>query len=82
MHQVRSESVVLACYNALVPLLLPELPAEQKDALAYPVKVPMLYTNVLLRRWTSFKQLGVASISAPGMYHPSTSLDPASTVGG
>ena len=37
--------------------LLPELPTEQRDALAYAVKVPMLYTNVLLRRWTSFKQL-------------------------
>ena len=82
MHQVRAESVVLACYNALIPQLLPELPAEQKDALAYSVKVPMLYTNVLLRRWTSFKQLGVASINAPGMYHPNTSLDPGSTVGG
>jgi spermidine dehydrogenase len=82
MHQVRAESVVLACFNALVPRLLPELPAEQKEALAYSVKVPMLYTNVLLRRWTSFKQLGVASINAPGMYHPSTSLDPGSTVGG
>jgi spermidine dehydrogenase len=82
MHQVRAESVVLACFNALVPRLLPELPAEQKEALAYSVKVPMLYTNVLLRRWTSFKQLGVASINAPGMYHPSTSLDSASTIGG
>jgi spermidine dehydrogenase len=42
----------------------------------------MLYTNVLIRRWTSFQKLGVASISAPGMYHPNTSLDPATTVGG
>ena len=42
----------------------------------------MLYTNVLIRRWTAFKQLGVASISSPGMYHPSTSLDPGTTVGG
>jgi spermidine dehydrogenase len=82
MHQVRAESVVLACYNAIIPRLLPELPATQKDALGYSVKVPMLYTNVLLRRWTSFKQLGVASINAPGMYHPNTSLDPGSTVGG
>jgi spermidine dehydrogenase len=82
MQQVRAESVVLACFNALVPRLLPELPAEQKAALDYSVKVPMLYTNVLLRRWTSFQKLGVASINAPGMYHPSTSLDPGSTVGG
>ena len=82
MHQVRGESAVLACYNALVPKLVPELPQVQRDALAYSVKVPMLYTNVLLRRWTSFKSLGVASINAPGMYHTSTSLDAASTMGG
>ncbi len=82
MHQVRAESVVLACYNAIIPKLVPELPAVQKQALVYPVKVPMLYTNVLLRRWTSFQKLGVASINAPGMYHPSNSLDPGSTVGG
>jgi spermidine dehydrogenase len=82
VHQVRGESVILACYNALIPSLAPELPQAQKDALAYSVKVPMLYTNVLLRRWTSFKALGVASINAPGMYHTSNSLDPGSTIGG
>lgn len=82
MHQVRAESVVLACYNSLVPHLLPELPGPQKQALAYAVKVPMLYTNILIRRWTSFQKLGVASINAPGMYHPNVSLDPGSTVGG
>jgi spermidine dehydrogenase len=82
MHQVRGRHVILACYNAMIPKLVPELPAVQKDALAYAVKVPMLYTNVLIRRWTAFKQLGVASISAPGMYHTSNSLDPGTTVGG
>ena len=82
MYVVRAENVVLACYNALIPRLLPELPDTQKQALGYAVKVPMLYTNVLIRRWTSFQALGVASVSAPGMYHPSTSLDPGSTVGG
>jgi spermidine dehydrogenase len=82
VHQVRAESVVLACYNALIPKLLPELPETQKEALAYSVKVPMLYTNVLIRRWTPFQKLGVSSISAPGMYHPNTSLDTGSNIGG
>jgi spermidine dehydrogenase len=82
MHQVRGRNVILACYNAMIPKLMPELPEQQRQALAYSVKVPMLYTNVLLRRWTAYKQLGVASISAPGMYHPSSSLDPGTTVGG
>jgi spermidine dehydrogenase len=82
MHMVRAESVVLACYNALIPKLVPELPESQKQALTYAVKVPMLYTNVLIRRWTPFQTLGVASVNAPGMYHPNTSLDSGSNLGG
>lgn len=82
MHQVHAESVVLACYNSLIPRLVPELPASQKEALAYAVKVPMLYTNVLIRRWTPFHKLGITSVNAPGMYHTNTSLDPGTTVGG
>jgi len=81
-HGVRARYCILACNNALIPFLMPEIPAQQKEALAYPVKVPMLYTNVLLRKWMAFQKLGVARISAPGMYHPSTFLDPGSTVGG
>ena len=79
---VRARSCILACYNGLIPGLMPELPSEQKQALAYAAKVPMLYTNVLLRRWTAFEKLKVARISAPGMYHTSANLDPGSTVGG
>jgi spermidine dehydrogenase len=79
---VRGRFCILACYNALIPALMPEIPDRQKQALAYPVKVPMMYTNVLIRRWTAWQKLGVSRISAPGMYHPSSNLDPGSTVGG
>ena len=82
MHAVRGRNVVLACFNAVIPKLVPELPVAQKQALTYSVKVPMLYTNVLLRRWAPFKAVGAASISAPGMYHTSSSLDAGSNVGG
>jgi spermidine dehydrogenase len=61
---------------------MPEIPKEQKLALEYPVKVPMMYTNVLIRRWTAFQKLGVSRIQAPGMYYTNTSLDPGSKVGG
>ncbi len=79
---VRGRYCILACYNALIPALLPEIPDRQKEALAYPVKVPMMYTNVLIRRWTAWQKLGVSRVSAPGMYHTSMNLDPGSTVGG
>jgi spermidine dehydrogenase len=82
MCGVRARYCILACYNALIPSLMPEIPTHQKEALAYPVKVPMLYSNVLLRKWTAFQKLGVSRISAPAMYHQNTFLDPGSTVGG
>jgi spermidine dehydrogenase len=79
---VRARFCILACNNALIPALMPEIPAKQKEALAYPVKVPLMYTNVLLKKWTAFQKLGVSRISAPCMYHPNAFLDPGSTVGG
>jgi spermidine dehydrogenase len=79
---VRARFCILACNNVLIPALMPEIPAKQKEALSYPVKVPMMYTNVLLKKWTAFQKLGVSRISAPGMYHPNAFLDPGSTVGG
>jgi spermidine dehydrogenase len=41
---VRTRYCILACNNALIPALMPDIPAHQKEALAYPVKVPMMYT--------------------------------------
>jgi spermidine dehydrogenase len=79
---VRARHGVLACYNGFIPNLMPELPERQREALAYPVKVPMMYTNVLIRNWTPFVKLGVAAISAPCMYHTECQLDPGTTVGG
>ena len=79
---VKAQHCILACYNGFIPYLMPELPAPQRDALAYPAKVPMMYTNVLIRKWTSFQKLGVASINAPCMYHTECRLDPGTTVGG
>jgi spermidine dehydrogenase len=81
-HGVRARNCILACYNGIIPGIVPDLPAKQKEALAYPVKVPMLYTNVLIRRWISFQRLGVSGITAPGMYHTGTSLDLGTTIGG
>ncbi|MGH9863129.1 MAG: NAD(P)-binding protein [Candidatus Acidiferrales bacterium] len=82
LHGVRGRYCILACFNRLIPALLPELLDRQKEALEYPVKVPMLYTNVLVRRWAPFQKLGVAWVSAPGMYHTIVALDPGTNMGG
>jgi spermidine dehydrogenase len=75
LRTVRGSRVVLACWNGVVPHLCPELPAAQKEALAYGVKVPLVYTQVLIRNWTAFARLGVHQITAPGSYHTWISLD-------
>jgi spermidine dehydrogenase len=82
IYAARARNCILACYNGLIPSLMPELPERQREALAYAVKVPMMYTNVLIRQWTAFQKLGVGTINAPGMYHTECRLDPGTTVGG
>ena len=82
VQTVTAANVILACYNGLIPMLMPELPEKQKAALAYPAKVPMMYNNVLIRRWTAFAKLGVSNVNSPCMLHTGTSLDPGTTIGG
>jgi len=72
---VRGASVVLAGWNMMIPYLCPELPDPQKRALHYLVKVPLVYASVGIRSWRAFQRLGVSSISAPGAYWSSVSLN-------
>jgi spermidine dehydrogenase len=74
-YRVSGSTVVMACYNAVVPYLAPEIPQTQKEALALAVRKPLVYTNVLIRNWTSFQKLGVSNIHCPGGYHDGISLD-------
>ena len=75
VHTVRGKSCVLACWHVVIPYICEELPEKQKDALASAQKVPLLYTNVALNNWTSFKKLGVNYAYAPGSYHTTMTLD-------
>ncbi|MGH9682912.1 MAG: NAD(P)-binding protein [Candidatus Acidiferrales bacterium] len=65
---VRARGCVLACWNMVIPYLCSDLPDKQKEALHYLVKVPLIYTSVGIRNWTSFRKLGVQSVYAPGAY--------------
>lgn len=71
---VRAGACVMACWNGVIPYIVPELPEEQKEALSYGVKVPLLYTNVFLRDWKALQALGIRRLSAPGCFHTSLSL--------
>jgi spermidine dehydrogenase len=75
LTSVRAKHCVLACYNGMIPYLCPELPEKQKEALAYLVKAPLVYTHVAIRSWTAFQKLGIHQIEAPGSYHTYVALD-------
>jgi spermidine dehydrogenase len=73
-EKVRADHCVMACYNGVIPHLVPELSDEQRAALMYGVKMANVYTNVLIRNWTAFTNLGISGASAPGMYHTGVRL--------
>ncbi len=79
---VTAKACVLACYHSIIPFLCPDLPATQKKALAWQVKAPILYTNVALRNWRAWKNLGVGCVTTPGGYHTVAMLDFPVSMGG
>jgi spermidine dehydrogenase len=82
LKTVRAANCILACWHVVIPCIADELPEPQKEALSSAQKVPLLYTNVLLRNWSAFQKLGASAIYAPGMYHTSVNLDIPVSIGG
>jgi spermidine dehydrogenase len=74
-HTVRAGKCVMACYNSAIPYICPELPDEQKEGLAYNVKVPLTYTKVLINNWQSFVDLGVSYVYFTNDFYKQIELD-------
>ena len=64
-YRVVGRHVVMACYNNMLPHLCPELPIEQKEALNYATKIPLVYISIAVRNWRAFSNLGFHSITIP-----------------
>lgn len=64
-YRVVGRHVVMACYNNMLPHLCPELPIEQKEALNYATKIPLVYMSIAVRNWRAFSNLGFHSITIP-----------------
>lgn len=75
LYTVNAAYCVMACYNCMVPYLCPEMPSSQKEALAYAVKEPLVYTNVQIRNWTAFEKLRTSWVYCPGSYFSNVDLD-------
>lgn len=82
LYTARAPYTVLACWNMVIPYICTDLPEHQKQALHSAAKVPLLYTNVAIRNWTSFQKLAASSVYAPGCYHSAFTLDLPVSIGG
>jgi len=65
VYRARAKHVVFAGYNALLPHLCNEVPAEQKAAIDYAEKVPLVYTSIAVRNWKAMAELGYSSVFIP-----------------
>jgi len=82
VYTAKGKNCILACWHVVIPYICDGLPQKQRDALASAQKVPLLYTNVALRNWTSFQKLNTNAVYAPGCYHTRVGLDLAVSIGG
>jgi spermidine dehydrogenase len=82
VYTAKAKNAILACWHVVIPYICEELPGKQKEALASAQKVPLLYTNIALRNWTSFQKAGANSVYAPGCYHTQLNLDLPVSIGG
>jgi spermidine dehydrogenase len=75
LKTVRAGHVVLACWHRVIPFLTDELPADQVAALGDQQKVPLIYTNVLIRDWRAFEKLGIEGFEMPSGFWEGASID-------
>ncbi|HYA64197.1 MAG TPA: FAD/NAD(P)-binding protein, partial [Candidatus Sulfotelmatobacter sp.] len=79
---VEGKACILACWNTVIPYMCPEMPQTQREALAYNVKVPLVYTNVQLRNWKAFEKLKVHNVQCPGSFFSAVEMDFPVSMGG
>ena len=82
VYTAKAKNCILACWHVVIPYICQDLPQKQRDALASAQKIPLLYSNVALRNWTSFQKLNANSVYAPGCYHTRMTLDLPVSIGG
>lgn len=75
IRTVKAGAVVMACWNMVIPYLVPTLPPAQRQALHQAVKLPLLYAMVQLRDWRAWKRVGVDHVRWTGAYWCVSELD-------
>ena len=81
-ERVLGGTAIMACWNNILPYIMPEMGEAQKEAIAYAEKVPLSYINVALKNQLAFYEAGVARVYAPNGLCASWSLDFPVSMGG
>ncbi|MEH6604999.1 MAG: FAD-dependent oxidoreductase [Pseudomonadales bacterium] len=81
-YQVKGKGVVMACYNMIIPHIVPDLPHEQDAALRALNKVPLQISTVGMRNWRAMKEMGMAFAMCPGNMHQAVGMDFPVSMGG
>lgn len=80
--QLVGKTVVMACYNMMIPHIVSDLPKEQDDALRLQMKSPIQYTTVGLKNWKAIKEIGMGLAMSPGNMHQAVLMDFPVSIGG
>jgi spermidine dehydrogenase len=81
-YRVRGRSVVMACYNMMIPHIVADLPQKQAAALRLQSKSPLQYTSVGLKNWKAIKEIGLGVAMSPGNMHQAVLMDFPVSLGG
>ncbi len=80
-RMVTAGKVVWAGYHAVLPHVCPDVPEDQAAAQGSSVRAPLVYTNVLVRNWQSFVNLGVSRVFCPGSFFHSVRVSRPTSIG-
>jgi len=81
-YQVKGKGAVMACYNMMIPHIVPDLPEEQAAALRLQSNSPLQYTSVGLKNWRAIKEIGMGLAMSPGNMHQAVLMDFPVSMGG
>lgn len=81
-YQVKGRGVVMACYNVMIPHIVPDIPKEQAAALKRNMRIPLFYSTVGLRNWRAIKEIEMGVAISPGNMHQAVLMDFPVSMGG
>jgi spermidine dehydrogenase len=75
LRRARARHVIHAGYNMMLPYMMPDLAAPQRDALRACVKAPLVYAKVAVRNWEPWVRRGVHEVTNPMGFFARIKLD-------